>query len=110
MLSWSNYNGNTIDGAAGTRDVVIVVSEVTKSDNVVARHSLEEQVETEMLVKQGVHKNCHQSDLHIMMMRYILNSDTSTFAVISAEKTSPEQFKKCINDLMTSTKKDGSKQ
>lgn len=111
VLSWSNHGGKTIDGAAGNRDVIIIVSNMGASDEVIPRYpQLPLTAEDRrILLEQGVREDFHQSDPHIMAMRYILNQDTSTCAVLSAEEITAEEFKESITTRMYNTKKDGSK-
>ncbi len=111
FIEWDSYSGNTIDSAAGDRDVILIISKVHQSDTVVPRKErgpLTQEEET-ILLDQGVRKDFFQSDLHIMMMRYILSQQTSTYKVISGEDTTSEDFRTQLKVLMKDTKKLGGK-
>ncbi len=111
FIEWDSYSGNTIDSAAGNRDVILIISNVLQSDTVIPRKEGGPltQEEEKMLLDQGVRKDCLQSDLHIMMMRYILSRQTSIYKIISGEDITAEDFRKQLEVLLKDTTKAGGK-
>ena len=102
-----------ISGTKGRRDVLLLVSKVSPIDNpdIVPRRSrcpLTEE-ERRKLEEQGIHEGYCHSDLSIITARYGLDKDMTVMKVLSAEKTTCEEMKGRITDLMNTTDKEGGK-
>ena len=98
-------------GAVGRRDVLLIVSKLSNTDNpvIVPRRTRDPLTENERrkLEKQGVHEDyCHR-DLSIMTARERLDKYRTLVGTVSAEKTTCEGVKRQITDLMNTTDKDG---
>ena len=98
-------------GAAGRRDVLLIVSKLSATDNpdIVSRRSRGPLTEEERrkLEEQGIHEDCCHSDLSIMAARERLDKHRTVVDILSAEKTTCKGVRTQITDLMKTTDKEG---
>ena len=110
QVPWIDEPGRS-HGAVGRRDVLLIVSKLSATDNpdIVPRRSRGPLTEEERrkLEEQGIHEEYCHSDLSIMTARYGLDKRRAVVGVVSAEKTTCEGFKSRVTDLMNTTDKEG---
>ena len=98
-------------GATGTRDVLLIVSKLSPTQNpdIVPRRPRGPltRMERRKLEKQGIHRDCCCNDLSIVTARYALAKNLTIVEVLSAEKTTCKGITSRITGLMDTTNKGG---
>lgn len=105
-IQWES-SGTTVYGAAGARDVLIIVSDAPLSNpDVVPRRESVELTEEQRkgLENQGVPRNSQQDDLSVMKARFGKDKACSLIAVESGKR---DYILKRISVLMRATTKEG---
>ena len=97
--------------AAGGRDFLYIVSNVSTTDNpdIVPRRSRGPLTEEERrkLEEQGVHRDMQHTDLSIMTARAILDERCTIDSILPKEKMNCTGVMKEIAQLMNNTSKEG---